>query len=182
MLVGAAGARSLDEHHPFATIIACSDSRVPVELLFDQGIGDLFVIRVAGNVVGEDETGSIDYAVEHLECPLIVVLGHRKCGAVTAAVEHVKDSPSIMALVDHIEPAVTKVLNRHPELSGEQLVEATVEENVWHSVEDLTQRSEITRERIASGKLTVVGAVYDIATGRVRWLGHHPNEYRLAHD
>lgn len=162
--------------HPFATVLACSDSRVPVELLFDQGIGDIFTIRVAGNVVATDETGSIEYAVEHLESPLVVVLGHRECGAVTAVVKGAHEHGSIPALVGHITPAVDKVKSEHPDLAGEALVAAAVEQNVWHSIEDLFDHSEEVRERVGAGKLKLVGAVYDIDTARIRWLGEHPRQ------
>jgi carbonic anhydrase len=173
--------RDVTEHgqHPFATIVACSDSRVPVELLFDQGIGDIFVIRVAGNVLGRDETGSIEYAVEHLDMPLVVILGHRQCGAVAAAIEHGKDTPCIEHLLDYIEPVAERVKQRSPELEGPDLVSAVVEENVWEGVADLITLSALTRDRISRGGLEIIGAVYDIESGRVRWLGRHPRESEL---
>ncbi len=162
--------------HPFATVLACSDSRVPVEILLDQGIGDVFTIRVAGNVVATDETGSIEYAVEHLGIPLVVVLGHRDCGAVTAVVKHAHELGSIPGLVAHIEPAVKVVEREHPELTGADLVAAAVEQNVWHSIEDLFKHSEAVRERVRAGKARLIGAVYDIDTARIHWLGEHPRQ------
>lgn len=101
--------------HPFATVITCSDSRVPVEEVFDQGVGDVFVIRVAGNVCDVDEVGSIEYGVDDLETPLMVVLGHTECGAVTAVVTQAELHGSIPQLVDNIEPAVAKAQESHPE-------------------------------------------------------------------
>lgn len=166
--------------HPFATVLACSDSRVPVELLFDQGVGDIFVIRVAGNVVGDDETGSIEYAIEHLHCPLLVVLGHTSCGAVTAAVEHAPDTPSIETLLRHIEPAVHRAREATGNHDGDIVVNAAVRENVWQSMADLFDISGIARELIRDGKLEVVGAIYDIDSGEVSWLGGHPDQDRLV--
>jgi carbonic anhydrase len=162
--------------HPFATVIACSDSRVPVEILFDQGVGDLFVIRVAGNVLDVDEIGSVEYGVDHLETPIMLVLGHTHCGAVTAVVHDEPVHGSIPQLVDNILPAVEKTRQNHPGLSGDALITAAVINNVWQGITDLLMHSPVTRERIASGSLQVVGAIYDTATGRVDWLGTHPRQ------
>lgn len=166
--------------HPIATIIACSDSRVPPEILFDEGIGDLFVVRVIGNIGGADETGSAEYGVEHLGTPLLVVLEHSRCGAVTAAVTHAEVHGSIPPLLAHIEPAVETARCRHPELAGEALIAEAVRTNVFHSIEELFRRSAIIRERVAAGELKVLGGVYDIQSGRVEWLGAHPEESKLV--
>lgn len=168
--------------HPLATVIACSDSRCPVELLFDSGIGDLFVIRVAGNVCDTDEIGSIEYGVEHLGTPLLVVLGHDQCGAVTAVATHAEVHGKIPALVDNIGPAVDKAQRLHPDLHGQDLVPAAVEANVWQAIEDLLQGSDATRQRIRNGKLMVVGAIYHLEDGRINWLGAHPEQARLLKD
>lgn len=165
--------------HPFATVLSCSDSRVPVEILFDQGIGDVFVIRVAGNVCHVDEIGSAEYGVGHLATPLMVVLGHTKCGAVTAVATGAELHGSIPPLVENIRPAVEKVKKAHPELEGEALVAAAVETNVWQAIEDLLRGSPETRERVKEGRLKVVGAVYDLTSGKVRWLGNRPEQDRL---
>jgi len=165
--------------HPFATVLSCSDSRVPVELLFDQGVGDLFVIRVAGNVVGQDEAGSIEYAVEHLHCPLLVVLGHRKCGAVTAAVKMASDTPNIEGLIKHIVPAVRAAREVAGDVSTAGLVDEAVRHNVWQSIAELIESSDLCRQAVRSGELAVVGAVYDIDSGDVAWLGRHPRESTL---
>jgi len=165
--------------HPFVTVIACSDSRVPVESIFDQGIGDVFVIRVAGNVCGVDEVGSIEYGVEHLNTPLIVVLGHTNCGAVTAAVTGAELHGSILSLVDKIKPAVEKTKHDHPDLNGPALASEAVKANVWQSIDDLFKTSPAVRERVKDGRVMVVGAVYDIATGRVEWMGTHPGQSKL---
>jgi len=165
--------------HPFATVISCSDSRVPVEILFDRGIGDIFVVRVAGNVVDIDEAGSIEYGVDHLETPVLVVLGHTHCGAVTAVAAKAKLHGKIPPLVDNIIPAVLKAQEEHPHLKGEALIEEAVKYNVWQAIEDLFKTSPISVGRIKYGKLKVVGAIYDIKTGKVSWLGEHPNQKTL---
>ncbi|MFT5154621.1 MAG: carbonic anhydrase [Planctomycetota bacterium] len=165
--------------HPFATVITCSDSRVPVERIFDQGIGDLFVIRVAGNVCDVDEVGSIEYGVDHLETPVLVVLGHVSCGAVTAVVTGAELHGSIPPLVDNIQPAVEAARKSHPSLHGKELVPAAVKANVWQSIDDLLRTSPATRARVEAGQLKIQGAVYDIGSGEVDWLGTHPQQERL---
>jgi len=165
--------------HPFVTVLACSDSRVPVEVLFDRGIGDIFVVRVAGNVVNTDEAGSIEYGVDHLETPLMVVLGHSHCGAVTAVAGHAELHGNIPPLVKNIEKAVEVVKAARPELSGGALVEEAIKANVWQSIDDLLKVSEATRKRIKWNKLKVVGALYDIESGKVTWLGPHPKQFEL---
>ncbi|MEZ5338130.1 MAG: carbonic anhydrase [bacterium] len=167
---------SANGQHPFATIIGCSDSRVPLELALDQGIGDLFIIRVAGNVCSTDEIGSIEYGVDHLRTPLMVVMGHSKCGACTAVAEGAEVHGSIPALVAPIGDAVKAVKAHDHSLSGDELVAAVVEENVWQSIEDLLMKSPDTLKHVNGGTVKVIGAVYDIETGEVRWLGEHPKQ------
>jgi carbonic anhydrase len=155
---------------PFATILGCSDSRVPVELVFDQGLGDLFVIRVAGNVIAPDIVGSLAYAVEHLATSLIVVVGHEGCGAVTAAVEALQgptnELPGIQALVKLIEPGLPKTLIG---MTAEMRINAAVEANVRWSIKQLAQLPQ-AKQRLESRQVTLVGAVYELRTGRVRFL------------
>ena len=165
--------------NPFATVITCSDSRVPVERVFDQGIGDIFTIRVAGNVCDVDEVGSIEYGVDHLGTPLFVVLGHTGCGAVTAVVTGAELHGSIPPLVDNIAPAVAAAEHAHPGVHGKDLVPAAVEANVWQSIDDLMRVSPATRSRVKAGTLKIVGAVYDLETGSVKWLGEHPEKAKL---
>lgn len=165
--------------HPFATIVSCSDSRVPVEILFDEGFGDLFVVRVAGNVCDVDETGSIEYGLGHLGTPLLVVLGHTACGAVTAVATHSELHGSIPQLVDNIKPAVALAEKEHPGLHGKEIVPAAVRANVWQSIEDLLRTSPETRELIEANKVQVVGAIYDLHTGKVEWMGPHPKQKEL---
>lgn len=165
--------------HPIATVISCSDSRVPPEILFDEGIGDLFIVRVIGNIGSVDETGSAEYGVEHLGTPLLVVLGHTQCGAVTAAVTHAEVHGSIPPLLSHINPSVRTARHEHPGLNGDQLIDEAVKTNVFHSIQELFTRSRIIRERIHDGKLKVVGAIYDINSGQVNWLGEHPKQKQI---
>ncbi|MGF1449521.1 MAG: carbonic anhydrase [Opitutales bacterium] len=161
---------------PYATVVGCSDSRAAVELLFDVGMGDLFVIRVAGNVVETNEAGSIEYGVEHIQTPLLVVLGHTQCGAVAAVAENIPVGGNIPALVAPIIPAVEKMRHAHPDASASELVDLAIEANVWNSIESLLVRSQIVRERLSAGVLAVQGAIYDIRNGKVRWLGIHPRQ------
>ncbi len=164
--------------HPQAVILTCADSRVSPEIVFDQGIGDLFSIRVAGNVANEDEAASVEYAVEHLGVPLCVVLGHTGCGAVTAVCRGEHLPHRFDHLLAPIHATVRELHGCKPALKGDALTEAAVRANVWHSVADLLA-DEALRERARASKLTVVGAIYDTRTGAVRWLGHHPSERSL---
>jgi len=164
---------------PFATILSCSDSRVPLEVVFDRGIGDFFVIRVAGNVVGDNETGSIEFGVEQTGTPLLVILGHTKCGAVIAAVNQTPTTGSLTQLVGRILPAVEKAKQKYPGSTGEELVDKASIENVWESIEQLMVSSEIIRRFVGEHKLTVVGAIYDVETGKVEWLGEHADMKKL---
>lgn len=159
-----------DGQAPFATVIACSDSRVPVEILFDQGVGDLFVIKVAGNVGDTDEIGSAEYGVDHLGTPVLMILGHTYCGAVTAVTTGAEVHGSIPQLVDNIVPAVDRARHAHPEAETAELINAAIEENVWQAIDDIMAKSHAIAERAAAGKVIVVGAIYDILTGKVRVL------------
>lgn len=167
--------------HPFVTVLTCSDSRLPPEIVFDQGLGDVFTVRVAGNVADVDEIGTIEYGVGHLHTPLCVVLGHTACGAVTAVVKGAEVHGNIPALVDNIVPAVENARHQHPELSEDQLIPAAIEANVFQSISDLLTHSEEVRDLVKEGKLRVLGAVYDLQTGKVRWLGVHPGQAALLH-
>jgi carbonic anhydrase len=166
--------------HPLATVLTCSDSRVPAEIIFDQGIGDIFVIRVAGNVAATDEVGSIEYAVDHLATPLVVVLGHSQCGAVTAVVDDAKLSPNIATLVEPIKPAVDKAREANPEAAKEVILKAAITGNVWQAMEDMLRLSPIIREKVRDGQVQMVGALYDLDSGQVQWLGPHPDQGKLV--
>jgi carbonic anhydrase len=166
--------------HPLATVLACSDSRVPAEIIFDQGIGDIFVVRVAGNVAATDEVGSMEYAVDHLATPVVVVLGHTQCGAVTAVVDDAKLPPNIATLVEPIKPAVEKAREANPQADKDVLLKAAITANVWQAVEDMLRLSPIIREKVRDGRVQVAGAIYDIDSGQVQWLGPHPDQEKLV--
>ena len=167
--------------HPFATVIACSDSRVPVERIFDRGIGDLFVIRVAGNVAGSaDVVGSVEYGIGHLETPVLLVLGHTGCGAVSAAATDAEVHGSIPQLLAPIEPAVAETHRLFPRLTGGDFINACVKVNCFNTIEALFAGSEDVRERVRDGDLRVIGGVYNLETGNVEFFGEHPRTAQLA--
>ena len=156
---------------PFAVVLACSDSRVPVELVFDQGLGDLFVIRVAGNIVAPSQVGSVEFAAARLGTKLVIVLGHSNCGAVEATLEELRceqvpRSPNLRAITDRIRPAIEPML----EDRGDVPLQDAVVANVRHSVGRLRHGSRSLGQLTESGKLTIVGAEYSIESGRVEFL------------
>jgi carbonic anhydrase len=153
------------DQHPHAAILSCADSRVAPEIIFDQGLGDLFDVRVAGNVAGDTEIASLEYAAEHLNVPLVVVLGHQRCGAVTAAAEEGEAHGHLSALIAPIRPAV----QRAKTMSGDP-IENAVHINVEMVVNQLRGSEPILGERVAKHELRIVGAVYSLDTGRVEWL------------
>jgi carbonic anhydrase len=161
--------------HAYATVITCSDSRVPVELLFDAGVMNIFVIRVAGNVCDTDEIGSIEYGLAHVHTPVLVVLGHTQCGAVTAVTHAIEGKGGLLErnippLVDNIVPAIKRAKHRHKEVKGDAIIPYAIEENVWQAVDDLFMKSPSVRNLVKKGTTKVVGAIYDVGTGRVKWL------------
>jgi carbonic anhydrase len=151
--------------HPHAEILSCADSRVPPEIIFDQGLGDLFVVRVAGNVATEAELASLEYGADHLHIPLLVVVGHENCGAVTAALEGGPAEGHISTLVQLLQPAIEK----SRQLPGDPLANA-VRTNVEIVVQQLRTSTPILSELVAHGKLKIIGAVYSLKTGTVTWL------------
>lgn len=165
--------------HPFAAVLGCADSRVPVERVFDQGIGDVFTVRVAGNVAKVDEIGSVEYAAGHMNVPLLVVLGHTKCGAVTAVVNNAKVGGSIPGLVSNIVPAVEAARHEHPDAKGDAIIPFAIEANVFETIKTMLVTSEELRHLVQEGKMQIVGGVYDIADGKVKWLGEHPDQSSL---
>ena len=178
---GRASERKIDprgeegDQRPFAIILGCSDSRVPAEIVFDQGIGDLFVVRVAGNVVAPSQVGSVEFAAERFGTRLAVVLGHSVCGAVQATLEELGQpgenrSPNLQAIVDRIAPAVEDLVASDLAADNDALLRAAVRANVRASVEGLERGSEILERLIASGDLKVVGAEYSLKTGIVEFF------------
>ncbi|MEG9302725.1 carbonic anhydrase [Psychrobacter celer] len=169
----------ISDQDPLAIILGCSDARVPVEIVFDQGLGDLFVIRVAGNVVAPSQIGSVEFAAEKFGTKLVVVLGHSHCGAVTACVEALINpeqnyTPNLQSIVDRIRPSV---YNLHElatangqDVDADELLDRSISANVRMSVSQLKHGSRALEDLTRSGKLLIVGAEYDLETGKVRFL------------
>ena len=169
--------RALAEYgqKPFAMILSCADSRVPSEIVFDCGLGELFVVRVAGNIVAPSLIGSLEFAAENFETSLCIVMGHSGCGAVKAAVDCVAndvlpDSENVKMIVQSIAPSVKAVIGSQSDLNQEEFLDKITEQNVAHSVSELLDQSSILRARIASGQLAVVGANYCLHTGVVTFF------------
>jgi carbonic anhydrase len=162
------------EHQPFAIVLGCSDSRVPAELIFDQGLGDLFVIRVAGNIVAPSQVGSVEFAAARFGTPLVVVLGHSQCGAILATLEEVRSrtnhSPNVRSIVDRIRPSVETLLATEVECDEDRLVQEAVRANVRASADHLRHGSALLEQLIQDRRLVVVGAEYSLQTGEVEFF------------
>jgi carbonic anhydrase len=167
----AAAVRNLN---PFAIILGCSDARVPAEVVFDQGLGDLFVIRVAGNIVSPSQVGSVEFAAQRFGTQLVVVLGHTQCGAILATLEAVRDQAShpenVLTIVERIRPSVQTLLELRPRATEEELVHHAVRANVRASVDHLRHGSALLEDLIRRGRLAVVGAEYSLETGKVEFF------------
>lgn len=180
-IAGNAADRNLQEQvtdtvngqYPFATILGCIDSRVSAELIFDQGIGDIFSARVAGNIVNEDLLGSMEFACKLAGTKAIVVLGHTSCGAVKGACDHA-ELGNLTALVNKIQPAVNSVdLPAEPEKrtsANLQFVDRVAEKNVELTIEEIRKQSPVLKDMEAAGEIVIKGAMYDISSGEVRFL------------
>jgi carbonic anhydrase len=160
---------------PLAIVLGCSDSRVPAELVFDQGLGDLFVIRVAGNIVAPSQVGSVEFAAERFGTRLVVVLGHSQCGAVTAALDQLQRpeparSRNLASIVDRVRPAVEPLLKLPVAADPERLMAEAVRANVERSVRQLRHGSEILEQLAVADGLLVIGAEYSLETGAVEFF------------
>ena len=162
----AAVAATAGGQHPFAAVLGCMDSRVPTEAVFDQGLGDVFGVRVAGNVVNDDELGSLEYAAK-VGVTVIVVLGHTRCGAVQGAIDAVRLG-HLTGLVAKIEPAVAAARCR--DARDDACVTRVAEQNVRQSMREIRERSALLAKALDAGTLRLIGAMYDVATGRVTFL------------
>lgn len=161
-----------DGQAPFAIVLGCSDSRVPAEIVFDQGLGDLFVIRVAGNIVAPSQVGSVEFAAERFGIPLVVVLGHSRCGAILATLEELArpkpdQSQNLLSIVNRVKPSVEALLGTELSRDRDSLVHHAVRANVSVSANHLRHGSEVLEQLIQKRKLLVVGAEYCLETGRV---------------
>ncbi len=169
----------LDGQAPFAIILGCSDSRVPAEIVFDQGLGDLFVIRVAGNVVAPSQVGSVEFAADVFGTRLVVVLGHSQCGAVVATLDELarpsdSRSPNLQAIVDRIRPAVEELVESDDGSDEASLVERAVRANIRSSADHLRHGSRLLEDLIRDDALLVVGAEYSLETGAVEFFDGIP--------
>ncbi len=163
------------DQKPFAIILGCSDSRVPAEMVFNQGLGDLFVIRVAGNIVAPSQIGSVEFAAAQFDTPLVVVLGHSQCGAILATLDEIKrpsqsQSPNLRAIVSRVRPSVEKLLESAPADDSDAFVQKAVRANIEASVNQLRHGSELIEQLIQKDRLTIVGAEYSLETGVVEFL------------
>jgi carbonic anhydrase len=164
---------------PFAIILGCSDSRVPAEIVFDQGLGDLFVIRVAGNIVAPSQVGSVEFAAERYGSRLVVVLGHSTCGAIVATLEELRrptenQSRNLAAIVDRVRPSVAALLETDLAHDSDALVEQAVRANIRASVDHLRHGSQLLEQLIQNDDLLVVGAEYSLETGIVDFFDGEP--------
>ena len=164
-----------DGQNPFAIVLGCSDSRVPTEIVFDQGLGDLFVIRVAGNIVARSQIGSVEFAAQKFGARLVVVLGHTHCGAITATLEELRkpsayQSENLSFIVERIRPAVEAIVADGYEHDPDALVNAIVRENVRQTAAALQHGSTIIERLVAEDGLSIVGAEYSLRTGRVEFF------------
>jgi carbonic anhydrase len=160
---------------PFAIVLGCSDSRVPAEIVFDQGLGDLFVIRVAGNIVAPSQVGSVEFAAERFGTRLVVVLGHSQCGAVHATLEQIRRPPTdqsrnLLSIVDRMRPPIEAVLSAGADLPPDRIVRKAVRANIRYSVSHLRHGSELLERLTQQCGLEVVGAEYSLETGVVEFL------------
>lgn len=169
------GGRPSAEQQPFAIVLGCSDSRVPAELIFGQGFGDLFVIRVAGNIVAPSQVGSVEFAAERFGTRLAVVMGHTQCGAVAATLEQLRrpeanQSPNLRAIVDRIRPSVEPLLKTAVAGDPAELAAAASHANIRASVHQLRHGSALLERRIEQKELLIVGAEYCVETGMVTFF------------
>lgn len=159
---------------PFAIILGCSDSRVPAEIIFDQGLGDLFVIRVAGNIVAPSQVGSVEFAAERFGTPLVVVLGHSKCGAVVATLQELESpsahSSNVLSIVNRIRPCVEPLFETELRNEPERLLEKSIRANILAATNHLRHGSATLENLIAQGKLSIIGAEYSLETGEVEFF------------
>src|SRR5687767_4016163 len=165
--------------YPFAIVLGCSDSRVPAEIVFDQGLGDLFVIRVAGNIVAPSQVGSVEFAAARYSTRLVVVLGHSQCGAILATLEELRkptaaQSPNLHAIVDRVRPSVEGLLATELRNDTEALVNQAVRANIRASVDHLRHGSQVLEQLIQNEGLMVVGAEYSLETGVVDFFDSAP--------
>lgn len=168
-------AEMASDQNPFAIVLGCSDSRVPAEMVFDQGLGDLFVIRVAGNIVAPSQVGSVEFAAERYDCAVVVVLGHSHCGAIQATIDTLMNpdqppSSNLMSIVNRVRPSVEILMQTELKNDLKKLSAHAVRSNVFASVNQLRHGSAVLESLIEKGKMIVVGAEYSLETGEVSFF------------
>lgn len=168
-------ANFVDGQEPFAIILGCSDSRVPAEIIFDQGLGDLFVIRVAGNIVAPSQVGSVEFAAERFGTPLVVVLGHSMCGAVMATIDELErpsdeKSSNVLSIVNRIRPTVEPLFETELRNDPDKLLESSIHANILAATNNLMHGSQMLEQLVQQGKLRIVGAEYSLETGEVKFI------------
>ncbi len=161
--------------HPFAVLLTCSDSRVPPELVFDQGLGDIYTVRMAGNVANADQIASIEYAVDQSRAPLVVVMGHTECNTIRSMVEG-RVSQAMSRVLGNVKQAFDRTRYGAPSLTGKPLLTAVTQMNVWESIEDMLRGSAVLRDKLRTSEVRIVGANYQVETGEVSWMGAHPDQ------
>jgi len=168
---------------PFAVVLGCADSRVPVETVFDRGIGDIFTVRVAGNIaVDSSVIGSLEYAAGNLHVPLLVILAHTQCGAAGAGVSGEKLEGSLGDIQAQFKPVVKEMKLQYPDLQGEAFVNKVAEQNAFQVERDLLAESETIRDLSAKGELKIVEAFYDVKTGQVKWFDENGSREKVPGD
>lgn len=155
---------------PIATVLGCADSRVPIVTLFDQGVGDLFISRVVGNVAVDSVISTIEYGVDSLKTSLIVVLGHTNCGAVNCVASEDKVPPYLAKSLAQIVELKKSILQEHPEFCSKEMEQILLEENIRFSIDKIVNSSDIVRRLVDNGDVTIVGAIYQVETGSIKWL------------
>ena len=155
---------------PFAAVLTCADSRTPPEYIFDQGIGDLFVVRNAGNVSDDTVLASMEMALEHLHVPLILVMGHRRCGAIEMAMNHISISDNLNKLSRKIKPAIMQTKQDYPNIPHYKFVANAARTNALNTVEQIIEESTMIRKKVEEGSAKILAGYYDIESGQVEWL------------
>jgi carbonic anhydrase len=161
---------ALNGQFPIAATLACADSRVPIEMIFDQGIGDIFSVKTAGNIIDDVSLGSLELGVYKFEIPLLLVLGHTDCGAIKLAVDANRLSGKMSEIIHRILPVVEQVTSENPDIDKDELVNKVTEENVRSVIKEISEKSEIISERVELGTLIIKGGVLDLESGEVEWL------------
>lgn len=166
----------LKQQKPFVAVLSCSDSRVPIEIIFDAGLGDIFAVRTAGHVLSKEVIGSLEYAIKSLGVKLVMILGHENCGAVNTAIQTYKNdeydvlSENLQSIMNHLYPAIEKVKDK-----SEDFLNSAVKSNIYYQLEDLIKKDIYIAEKVQKGEIALIGAMYSLATGRVDILKEYEN-------